>query len=274
MRRALLVVLCLVAGCVRGVAPVGDEAATLTFVVRGGTPTARTLADLRRVAAVETFTAFDPYYQRRKTWHGLKLAEVLRASFPGEALADVDFTLTASDGYTVPLSGAQLLEEGAYLAFADGDGAWQPIGAKGAWPGPWYLVWKGEGQQDLVTHPRPWALARIAIERFGDVYPKVVPPPGDPQVQRGFELFRARCFKCHAVNQQGGAVGPELNVPKSITEYRDEAFLRAWIRNPFTYRVSVMPPSPDLSDAQLDALLAYLRAMAQSKVPVAGAPGH
>lgn len=264
----------LVAGCVRGVTPAGDDAATLTFQVRGGAPSTKTLAELKAVAPAETVTAFDPYYQRTKTWRALPLDAVLKAELPGEPLAQVDFVLTATDGYTVPVSGARLMEGGAYLAFADAEGAWQPIGAKGAWPGPWYLVWKGEAQQDLVTHPRPWALARIAIERFEDVFPKVVPPAGDAQVQRGFELFRARCLKCHAVNQQGGTVGPELNVPKNVTEYRDDAFLRAWIRNPFSYRVSVMPASPDLSDGDLDALLAYLRAMATVKVPVAAPAGH
>lgn len=272
--RRVAVALLLLAACVRSVPPAGDDSATLTFSVRGQPSVTRTLAELQARVPAETFTAFDPYYQRLKTWRALPLDAVLRAELPGEPLADVDFVLTASDGYTVPVSGARLMEGGAYLAFADADGAWQPIGAKGAWPGPWYLVWKGAAQQDLVTHPRPWALARIAIEDFATVFPKVVPPPGDAQVQRGFALFRARCFKCHAVNQQGGTVGPELNVPKSVTEYRDEAFLRAWIRDPFAYRVSVMPPSPDLSEGDLDALLAYLRAMATAKVPVAAPAGH
>ncbi|MEW5737936.1 MAG: c-type cytochrome [Myxococcota bacterium] len=265
----------LLAACPKQLPPsAGDDAAVLSFSKHGGTVTTRTLAELKARFPVETWTAFDPYYQRPKTWRALPLEPVLKDVFPGEALADVDFVLTASDGYTVPISGARLLEGGAYLAFADADGAWQPIGAKGAWPGPWYLVWKGDSQQDLTTHPRPWALARISIERFEDVFPKVVPPSGDEAVQRGFQLFRGLCLKCHALNRQGGTVGPELNVPKNVTEYRDEAFLRAWIRNPFTYRVSVMPPSPQLSEGDLDALLAYLRAMASVKVPVEAPAGH
>jgi mono/diheme cytochrome c family protein len=256
----------------------GDDAAVLGFSKHGGPVTRRSLKELKARFPVERWTAFDPYYQRPKTWLALPIAPVLEDAFPGEDLKAVDFVLTASDGYTVPISGARLLEGGAYLAFADADGPWQPIGPKGAWPGPWYLVWRGEAQQDLTTYPRPWALARIAIERFEDVYPKVVPPkgegPADDGVQRGFRLFRTLCFKCHAINRQGGSVGPELNVPRNITEYRDEAFLRAWIRNPFSFRVSVMPPSPQLSEEELDALLAYLRAMAAVKVPVAAPAAH
>ncbi len=169
----------------------------------------------------------------------------------------------------MPLSGERLLE-GAYLAWADADGAWAPIGTQRANPGPWYLVWKS--QTDLTTHPRPWALARISRERFETVFPLLVPPGDDAQVARGFGLFRDFCVRCHALNQQGGRVGPELNVPQNVTEYRDEAFLRAWIADPSVYRISVMPPSPQLSDADLTALLAYLKAMKATKVPVE--PGH
>ncbi|GMU61551.1 MAG: hypothetical protein AMXMBFR34_33140 [Myxococcaceae bacterium] len=269
-----LALLLLLSACPKLVPAAGDDAAVLAFSKPGGAPVTRTLAELKARVPQETWTAFDPYYQRPKTWRALPLDAVLKDAFPGEDLCAADFVLTASDGYTVPLSGARLLGGGAFLAFADADGAWQPIGPKAAWPGPWYLVWKGAAQQDLTTHPRPWALARISIERFEDVFPRVVPPAGDARVQRGFQLFRAHCFQCHAINRQGGTVGPELNVPKSVTEYRDEAFLKAWIRNPFTYRVSVMPPSPQLSEDDLDALLEYLRAMATVKVPVGAPAGH
>ena len=66
-------------------------------------------------------------------------------------------------------------------------------------------------------------------------------------------------------------MGPELNVPQNVTEYRDEAFLRAWIKNPFTFRVSAMPPSPQLSDADVTSLLRYLASMKGSKIEVTGA---
>ncbi|MDP2269271.1 MAG: hypothetical protein Q8N23_00645 [Archangium sp.] len=51
-------------------------------------------------------------------------------------------------------------------------------------------------------------------------------------------------------------------------------FLRAWIRNPFAFRISVMPPSPHLSEAELDALLAYLASMKDSKIDVTAMGGH
>jgi hypothetical protein len=38
--------------------------------------------------------------------------------------------------------------------------------------------------------------------------------------RKGFDLFRKECLKCHSLNLQGGDIGPELNVPQNITEYR------------------------------------------------------
>jgi cytochrome c1 len=56
-------------------------------------------------------------------------------------------------------------------------------------------------------------------------------------------------------------VGPELNVPQSIVAYRPEEQIRAYIKNPLTFRYGAMPANPDLREADLDALIAYLRAM-------------
>jgi mono/diheme cytochrome c family protein len=265
----------LLISCAHAPAPSGgQDTATLQFLENGVDRGTLTLAQLKARVPAETITGFDPYYQRPKRWHALPLEPVLRLAFPREDLSSLEFTLRARDGYTVPVSGSRLLEGGAYLAFADADGPWEPIGAQHADPSPWYLVWKGESQAQLATHPRPWALASIAIEPFEAVFPLVVPRSKDPRVTRGFAIFRQQCVRCHAMNQQGGRVGPELNVPKNVTEYRDEGFLRAWIRDPFAFRISAMPPSPQLSEDELTALLAYLSVMKDSKIEVAAPGGH
>lgn len=271
--RSLLLLGLVLLSCAH-VPPAGDDSATLRFFENGRERGTFTLAQLRARVPEESVAGFDPYYQRPKQWRALPLEPVLRLAFPEGDLRALEFTLRASDGYTVPVSGSRLLESGGYLAFADGEGAWEPIGARRANPGPWYLVWKGTAQTDLTTHPRPWALASISIEPFEAVFPLVVPRSQDARVQRGFALFRQQCLSCHSLNQQGGRVGPELNVPKNVTEYRDEAFLRAWIRNPFSFRISVMPASPQLSEDELSALLAYLAAMKDSKIDVSAPGGH
>lgn len=248
-------------------APLVDGAEpALTFRKNGATVATFSRSALEALAPVETISGFDPYYQRTKRWRAVELSRVLAAAFPGEPLASREFVLRAIDGYTVPMRGERLLEKGAWLALADAEGAWQPIGPMRANPAPFYLVWQGAEQTDSELYPRPWALASISVEPFEAVFPKVLPPDGaSATVQHGFELYKSLCFRCHALNQQGGRVGPELNVPKNITEYRDAGFLRAWIRNPQSYRPSVMPPFAGLAEADLDALLAYLGAMKEKK---------
>jgi mono/diheme cytochrome c family protein len=92
----------------------------------------------------------------------------------------------------------------------------------------------------------------------------------------GFSVFARECVRCHAVNREGGRVGPDLNVPQSVVEYRPEAQLRAYIRDPRSFRYGNMPAHPHLRDAELDGLLAYFRAMrARKHDPDARSPaGH
>lgn len=243
------------------------QAHTPLHVIRGdGTSADYTAEALTGIAPEERVEAFDPYYDRVKRWRAVPLAPVLHAALGADANVGTELILTATDGYTVPISAARLLEPGAYIAFADADGPWQPIGPKSADPAPFYIVWSGPDQQDPETYPRPWSLASITVAAFEDVFPRVVPPPDSAaEVEQGFAVWRAQCLRCHAINQQGGKVGPELNIPRNVTEYRDDAFLRSWIRDPSSYRPTVMPSFTALSDTDLDAVLAYLRAMRGAK---------
>ncbi|MEO1173838.1 MAG: cytochrome c, partial [Myxococcota bacterium] len=92
--------------------------------------------------------------------------------------------------------------------------------------------------------------------------------PGDgasAQVRAGHALFMKGCIRCHAMNRAGGRLGPELNVPQSIVEYRPIEQIKAYILNPTTFRYGNMPANPHLSDADLDALIAYFQAMKDRK---------
>lgn len=250
----------------------------LRFVRLGKEVAALDLPQLLRAAPARELAGEDPYYERHKRFRALPLEPILTAAFGEDvaALRQRDFVLRARDGYAVPLSGARLCEGGAHIAIADLELAdWEPIGPQRANPGPFYLVWARPEQGRLATHPRPWQLASIEIVSGEQLFPHAVPhgTAADSAAGRGALLFRARCIACHAINRDGGRVGPDLNVPQNITEYRPAAQIRAYIREPRTFRYGNMPAHPDLGEAQLDELMSYFEVMRTQKYdPEAAAP--
>ncbi|MBL8922184.1 MAG: cytochrome c [Myxococcaceae bacterium] len=256
-------------------APRGRPDAALVFERFGQPVTTLDVAALERLTSRVTFRVADPYYQRDKGFVALELAPILRAAFGSDvANSDGELQLTAADGYTVLLPLTKAFEPGAHLAIADADGPWEPIGPQRANPGPFYLVWRGPDQQRLETHPRPWGLAKVSLVRFEDVYAWTVPPRRSAAIDDGYRLFRAHCLRCHAINRQGGRVGPELNVPQNVTEYRPREQLEAWVKNPLAFRYGNMPPFPNLTETEVDALLEYLTVMKERKHDEGSAHGH
>ncbi|MEJ7733131.1 MAG: cytochrome c [Polyangiaceae bacterium] len=245
--------------------------ASLTFARDGAGERTVTLKEILARVEPVIFRALDPYYQRLKSWRAVPLADVVRlgiAAQPGEKLEELDWVLRARDGYTVPLPGSKVFEPGAYIAFEDTEVPdWEPIGPQRANPAPFYVVWREDNQQSLETHPRPWQLARIEIAAFSKTFPHTVPAgaPPDGAVGRGFRIFREQCILCHAINREGGRVGPDLNVPQSIVEYRPEKQIRQYVRDPRFFRYGTMPAHPNMKDGDLDDLLAYFQAMKGQK---------
>jgi mono/diheme cytochrome c family protein len=263
--RALVFVL-VVAACHKP-APV-DDGAALKFVRDGKTVATLGRAELTKALKPETVEGFDPYYERHKRFRALRLAAVVERGFGTKAGLDKEeLVLRARDGYAVPMRGALVMEDGGFIAFEDLDvPGWEPIGPQHVNPGPFYVTWSKPEQQSLDTHPRPWQLDTIEIARFDVVYPHTSPnaAPGTPEAV-GYALFREDCIKCHAINREGGRVGPDLNVPKNITEYRPDDQIREYIKNPASFRYGNMPGHPDLRETDLDALMAYLKAMKTRK---------
>jgi cytochrome c553 len=87
------------------------------------------------------------------------------------------------------------------------------------------------------------------------------------QVRNGKKIFNANCASCHKL--QGKLIGPELS---NIEDRRTNEWLKAWIKDNAglrasgdadaiaifnEYNGSVMTAFPQLSDSDIDALLAY-----------------
>lgn len=208
----------------------------------------------------------DPVYGRFKHYRAFPLLPVLERVFGDKkSLAGKQLVIYSTDGYAVPVTGDILTEDGAYLAFRDREQpSWEPIGPRKTNPGPIYLVWTGAAHADMSTYPWPYAVARIEqVESLAVLYPRTVPK--DTTAKRGHELFLHKCVKCHAVNRQGGTVGPDLNVPMNVTEYWTVDQIKAYVKNPATFRYGAMPANPDLTDEDLSALTYYFLAMKAQK---------
>ena len=242
-------------------------AAELRFV-RDGREVGRVdLAALRRGCHERAIEVDDPYYEARKSFRACPLTEVLALGFgtPAASFRGKDVFFRARDGYVKPARGERLVEEGGFVAFADADreAGWEPIDRRGLDPGPFYVVWTKPKQRDTHAYPWPYQLVEIEVADFAHKYPHTVPTtaPAGAAAWEGFAVFRTECIACHAVNGEGGKVGPDLNVPRSIVEYRPVEQLKEYIRDPSAFRYGNMPSHTHLSPAQLDALIAYFQVM-------------
>lgn len=82
----------------------------------------------------------------------------------------------------------------------------------------------------------------------------------------GDHLYHQNCVACHGEGGEGG-VGVPLNLPDFQAVASDD-YLRATIRNGRPGRV--MPAFPRLQDAEIDAIVAYLRGFSRQAAPVYG----
>lgn len=250
-----------------GACMASDANPGLSFLQAGAAEKTLSLAELKARLPVTELAIYDTEYGKPKRYRGFSLPSVLELAFgPGWQGHDYsEMVFFALDGYASVSTLEKLNEPGGYIVFQDMDyPGWEPIGRNRANPGPFYLVWARPGQSSAHEYPWPWQLAKIELVRFKDRYPAVYPANAErnSSVYAGFLVFKGRCMRCHAINQQGGMVGPDLNAPQSVTEYRSPEMLKAFIRQPSQFRYTRMPDHTDLSDADLDGLLDYLRHMA------------
>ena len=117
----------------------------------------------------------------------------------------------------------------------------------------------------IIVHMRvvarlPGAQARD-IEAF--LRASSTPPlPTGPEEPGAIEFSGAQlidqygCRGCHAIDGAGGTIGPNLD---ALFERRDEAWVREQIENPRRTKADSVMPAFGLSNAQIDAIIEFLR---------------
>ncbi|RWX55570.1 c-type cytochrome [Photobacterium chitinilyticum] len=237
--------------------------AKLVFSEEGEVVKELTLGVMKKQLLTHQVSIYDPQYGKDKRYLAFSLHDVMALaygkSWEGKLCTDVKFA--ALDGYQAVSSFDKLLEQGGYIVYRDADlPGWELIGRSQSNPGPFYLVWTGSKQTPKQAFPWPYQLAAVDTVEFKNQYPALYPHSvkETTSVFAGFRLFKDRCMKCHALDQQGGKVGPDLNAPRSILSYRDADTLREYIRQPSKFRYTQMPDHTDLSFQQIDSILEYL----------------
>ena len=186
------------------------------------------LAELQEKLQSHSIRFFNSYAKKEKTYEAFAIEDVLDFVYPERKTSNqyTAVAFIALDGFEAVISLAKLQQKGGYLVFRDLDmtAGWEPVGKKQADPGPFYLVWTGEGQTAANGYHWPYQIAGLNLLRFEDQYPYVFPEgaQANSPAYRGFEIFRVRCMACHAMDKQGGKIGPDLNAPQSITAYRSK----------------------------------------------------
>ena len=238
----------------------------LEFRLAGKAASRFTLSELQGKLKSYSIRFFNPFAGKgkEKNYKAFKIMDVLDLAYgdPWKKDEYSDMAFIALDGYEAVGKLALLKEEGGYLAFKDLDVplGWEPVGKRNADPGPFFLVWTKENQTTVNAYPWPFQVAALNLVRFEDAYPSVVPAaPKDSPAYRGFLTFKARCIRCHSINQEGGKIGPDLNAPQSVSAYRSKRMIKEFIRHPSKYRHTQMPDHEDLSDENLEELYRYFR---------------
>lgn len=213
----------------------------------------------------------DPVYQTQKQYRAFPLKPILKtlsAGYPEDKNKAV-LVFTAKDGYKVAMAYSDAISESGYLAFADlgaKQGQWNKFkfGQEHMTPAPYYLVWNKPGI-DKWRYPWPFQLTSIMMQPAAVYFGSAAPVSADENINEGFAAFSRYCIRCHAVNGQGGNLGPELNNPVNVTDLYDDHTLKNLIlNNPDLRPNSKMPAFESLlSSTQIEQILAYLTAMRQ-----------
>ncbi len=224
------------------------------------------LEELRARLPSMEIEVVNPDLKRPVRYLSFSLADVLKLMGGEDAETLVFHCL---DGYRSNTPGENINKLDLRLAYGEDGvaGKWSPIseGKVTNDPAPFMVISANSSDQKLFSWP--YQMNRIEVISFARKFSRTLPPgvAAETPAAKGFALFKVRCLNCHSINLQGGEIGPELNIPRNITEYRSTAFLRQWLQDPSQFRARARMPAPNLTARETDEVLAYLRHMARYK---------
>lgn len=284
-RSIALVVACLaLSGCARNTRDAARHSTNSSVAITIGDltiskgPIQRVLTgeDFRQRLHLAKVEVEDPVYVKRKRYSGYWLSEIFDLAGMESGSSNI-WIFSALDGYQARIAVMDVINSKAkpFLAVRDLDApdGWERIKQGKEWlsPAPFYLVWQTEATTPHdIKLPWPYQMVAIQIREVDEAQAKLFPKAAGQTeaVVRGFETFRKNCLACHSINLEGGVLGPELNVPKNILEYRETKMLKEFIANPSSFRAKSKMPVFGSSSQSLDDVLAYLAWIGQHKVSV------
>lgn len=241
-------------------------------VVVGSKEKKISLSDLVSRFGDKTIEVDDYYLLRKMRYRAIPMVPLLK-SLAAEAVQYDEIVFRCADGYLAHVTRADF-DAGKlanfHLAYGEDGTRFKskiPQGKAEISPEPFYAVATDKASFKALSWP--YEVVAIELVDFKTKFPALYfTGMGDhSEAAKGFAVFRKECLKCHSLNLQGGDIGPELNIPRNITEYRDKTFLKAFIRNASSFRAkSKMPSFEHLKDTEIVEVITYLKAMRLYKI--------
>lgn len=247
------------------------ESASINFYLGSKLLASHSVQQMQLDLDAHTIEIDDVEYKKRKRYQAFLFDDVLQHIF-GDSYAPEDWnsiSFVALDGYNAVIDRQFFGEGDAYLVFKDHDFPdWEAIPNHGdETAAPFYLIWTKEEKIPQNGYSWPWSISDIALINLANEYAETTPDSSavSPDIFSGYTLYMRRCNSCHSLGGQGGLIGPDLNAPMNILDYRSEEMVRAFITESSKFRRGRMPDFKDLSEEQVDQLIAYLTYLKEEK---------
>ncbi len=213
----------------------------------------------------------DPVYHKIKKYLAVDAIVLLKNEIDLTKIdsKNMKIVFECIDGYKPEMPLDLFLNSKAFLAIKDVDAPkdsnWEKISKDGNEmdAAPFYLVYSSVLKEDN-GYKWPYNLVKIYLEPLNDSK-KALFPVDNKKVESGYTLFQNQCSTCHSINGIGGTMGPELNYPKSVTEYWIEKELVDYIVNPVAFRHKVKMPTLGITKQQSQEIVDYLKYMSEHK---------